>query len=51
MTTSLKRQQSHKTSSRNHMMLITIRGNSEHRRLPEGAGSIWNQPITRWFNK
>jgi len=27
------------------------RGNPKHRRLPEGAGSIWNQPITRRFNK
>jgi len=40
MTTSLKRQQSNKTSSRNHMMLITTRGNPKHRQLPEGAGSI-----------
>jgi len=48
---SLERQQSHKTSIRNHMMLIMIRWNPEHRRLPEDSGSIWNQPIIGLFSE
>jgi len=44
MTTSLKRQQSHKTSHKTQAKitwcLVTIRGNPMHPQLSAGAGSI-----------
>jgi len=49
---------SHKTSSRNHIRLITTRkqwrnrrGIPNYRQAPEGSASIWNQRINMWSNK